>query len=172
MLTNMAIIAMTIMSSIRVNPDVYFSICIKSYCHAIVTICMIAPNIAIANHITKTPARRRAAGSMYFTIFPSAISTSRLYCIEILALISLIVEVRSALSIIWMISGVKNTCSLSSVSIELEIFPPWDISSEIRRKSFSMTLFPALEPVSLSVFTILTPDFESRWNVDIVRTMR
>ena len=82
-----------------------------------------AQNIATANQSTKTHAIRSATGSIYFTIFQRAKSTSLLYCVAIFSVILPIVEVLSALSIICMISGVKNVCSLSRSSIEVEIFP-------------------------------------------------
>lgn len=147
----------TIMSSNRVNPrDELANVTIKLYCHAILTICMIAQNIAIANQSTKTHARRRATGSIYFTIFESAKSTSLLYWVAIFAVILHIVDVRSALSIICMISGVKNIWSLSLSSIERDILLPHAMSSDMLWKSFLMILFPELAPVRRSVFTILT----------------
>jgi hypothetical protein len=102
--------AMTIMISMRVNPDEFLrkDKRIISYCQAIVTICMIAQNIAIANQSTNTQASKSAMGSIYFTIFARAISTSRLYWTAILSVMAPMVDVRSALSIICMISGVKK----------------------------------------------------------------
>jgi hypothetical protein len=132
------------------------------YCHAIQTICIIAQKIAIANQSTKIHARRSAVGSIYFTIFARAKSTSRLYWREILDATFEMVDVRSALSIIWMISRVKNVCSGSFVHIEREILLPAEISSAISEKSFLMTRFHELSPVNLSDFTILTPALESR----------
>lgn len=126
------------------------------YCQAILTTCMIAQNIAIANQSTKTQARRSAIGSIYFTILARAKSTSRLYCVAILAVIAQMVDVRSALSIICMISGVKKVCSLSRSIIESDILLQPAISSEIVLKSFLMIIFPELAPVSRKVFTILT----------------
>lgn len=117
---------------------------------------MIAQNIAIANQSTKTQARRSAIGSIYFTILARAKSTSRLYCVAILAVIAQMVDVRSALSIICMISGVKKVCSLSRSIIESDILLQPAISSEIVLKSFLMIIFPELAPVSRKVFTILT----------------
>lgn len=139
------------------NPrDELANVTIKLYCHAILTICMIAQNMAIANQSTKTHARRRAIGSIYFTILEREKSTSLLYCVAIFAVIAPIVDVRSALSIICIISGVKNVCSLSLSSIERDILLPHAISSDILRKSFLMILFPELAPVRRRVFTMLT----------------